>query len=236
MAPVLLNPSMLAAAGGGSGYLSHALAKSPLGVWMQGEASGTTLVDSSGNSHNGTYTGSPSLNQTGILPTDTGKSVAYSGSGQYATVANASWMIPTDFTAEIWFKSTSTGGTQDVFTNAHASLTSRWMMRVASGQLQYYSWSGSSWTEIHGSISSATLYHAVITYNGTTQIKKLYLNKTLVATSGAVVIAGVATVTAGLGIAALQSGSELWAGNAQAAALYGHEFTQSEVDDNYDAA
>ena len=236
MAPVLLNPSRFAAGGGGSGYLSHVLAKGALGAWMLGDTSGTTLTDSSGNSHNGTYTGSPSLNQAGILPTDPGKSVAFSGSGQYATVANASWMVPNDFTAEIWFKSTSTGGTQDVFTNAHASLTSRWMMRVASNQLQFYSWSGSAWTEIHGSISSATLYHAVATYNSTSQIKKLYLNGSLVATSGAVVVAGVATVSAGIGIAGLQSGGELWAGNAQAAALYGYDLSLADVGDNYAAA
>ena len=237
MAPVLLNPSLFAAAGGGSTYLSHVLAKGALGAWMLGDTSGTTMVDSSGNGHDGAYVGSPSLNQTGILPTDPGKSVAFNGSSQYATVANAAWMLPASFSAEIWFKSTGVaGGDHDVFVNAHASLTSRWMLRQNGANLYFYTWSGSSWTEIHGSISAATLYHAVATYNSTSQIKKLYLNNSLVATSGATTVAGVATVTAGLGIASLQNGQEFWAGSAQAAALYNYDLSAADVSDNYAAA
>ena len=217
MAPVLLNPSRFAAAGGG-GYAGEVLADSPAWWGRQGDSSGTVMTDSSGNARDGAYVGSPTLGATGLISPTDGTAVAYSGSSQYGTVANAAWMTAANtFTAECWIKATSVGGTQDAFTNAHGSLTSRWMLRVASSQLQFYTWSGSAWTEIHASISAGVTYHIAATYDAS--VKRLYVDGALISTSGAVTVAQ-GTVAAGFGIAGLQSGSELFGGTVDEAAFY----------------
>lgn len=52
-----------------------------VGLWKLDELSGTTAIDSSGNGHNGTYTGTVTLGNTSLLPSGTGKSAAFSDTG-----------------------------------------------------------------------------------------------------------------------------------------------------------
>jgi hypothetical protein len=52
-------------------YSAAVLADSPVGYWRLGESSGTTMSDSSGNGHDGTYVNTPTLGQTGAVPGNT---------------------------------------------------------------------------------------------------------------------------------------------------------------------
>lgn len=91
-------------------YVSEVLADSPLGYWRQGDASGTTMTDSSGNGRNGTYVNSPTLAQSGALssdPSDT--AVLYDGSNDRADTTWGSWQNVTDITVEAWIKTTASG-------------------------------------------------------------------------------------------------------------------------------
>jgi len=93
-------------------YSSEVLADSPLVYWKLAEASGTTMVDSSGNSRAGTYTASPTLGQTGPLAGSSDTAALFNGTTQYGQIASASWMnVSTEFTIEAWFKTTATAGT-----------------------------------------------------------------------------------------------------------------------------
>lgn len=62
---------------------------SPLLYWRLGETSGSTAADASGNSRNGTYIGSPTLGQRGLLAGDGDRSVRF-GSGKYVEHAYSS--------------------------------------------------------------------------------------------------------------------------------------------------
>jgi len=84
------------------GYLQALLADSPLGIWMMDEASGTTMVDSSGNGRNGTYAGA-TVNVAG--PTSKlSKAVQFSGSGEGVVSSPLNLAGTTEVTVEFWMK------------------------------------------------------------------------------------------------------------------------------------
>lgn len=96
-----------------SAYSTTILADSPLGYWRMGESSGTTLTDTSGNTHNGSYVGTAgstyTLAQTGAtIEGDT--AVKFSGTPNtgpagYANVPYAAWMDATSaISVEAWVK------------------------------------------------------------------------------------------------------------------------------------
>ena len=73
-------------------YASEVLADTPLAYYRLGEASGTTLVDSSGNARDGTYAGSPTLGAASLLVSDpSNTAVSFDGVNDIATVASATW-------------------------------------------------------------------------------------------------------------------------------------------------
>jgi hypothetical protein len=73
--------------GGGSGpaYADLVLADSPTRFYKLDDTSGTTAVDSSGNSSNGTYNNAPTLNQTSLLYSGAGACVSFDGSNDTMT-------------------------------------------------------------------------------------------------------------------------------------------------------
>jgi hypothetical protein len=88
-------------------YVSEILADSPVAYWRLGETSGTTAVDSSGSGHSGTYGGTLTLAQTGVLAGDADKSVLFGGGT--VDLGTAAYLdFSGNFTWEGWIKTTST--------------------------------------------------------------------------------------------------------------------------------
>lgn len=71
-----------------SAYSDAVLALSPNRYYRLGETSGTTAVDAAGAS-NGTYTNSPTLNQTGPLNGDSDPAVLFDGTNDYVACGSA---------------------------------------------------------------------------------------------------------------------------------------------------
>lgn len=95
-----------------STYSSVVASSSPVGFWRLGEASGTTMADSSGNARDGSYFGSPTLSVPGALDGDTNTAVGFNGTSQYATVPdNAAFDIDTtgSLSVEAWVRAPSWG-------------------------------------------------------------------------------------------------------------------------------
>ena len=76
------------------------LALSPLGYWKLGEASGSTVADSSGNGNAGTIHGGVTLAQTGGLTGDASTGALFDGSTGYITLPMPA---PTNFSQGISF-------------------------------------------------------------------------------------------------------------------------------------
>lgn len=89
-------------------YSGEVLADSPVGYWRLNDTSGTTAVDSSGGGHDGTYSGSFTLNQPTLLVEGSGASVNFTG-GQMAVPDTLSLRLGTGAVSyEIWVNLTST--------------------------------------------------------------------------------------------------------------------------------
>jgi hypothetical protein len=84
------------------------LANKPTAYWRLGEKSGIIAYDSSGNGHDGTYTG-VSLNQTGVLANDSDTATTFSGgtSSYLSTNASITFTGTSPFTASAWFKTSN---------------------------------------------------------------------------------------------------------------------------------
>jgi hypothetical protein len=99
------------------------IATEPLSVGLQRwfkmeETSGTDAIDTQGNG-NGTYTGSPTLNQTGKV----GQCPTFNGTSAYVDfVSPQSWGITADgWTISCWFNKTSLAATQIIFSKGTAT-------------------------------------------------------------------------------------------------------------------
>lgn len=79
------------------------------GWWRQGEASGTTMADSSGNGRDGIYGDAPTLGQTGLIVGDATTSASYADSADYAQVNFASWMNTSALTLVMVVKNPTSG-------------------------------------------------------------------------------------------------------------------------------
>jgi PKD repeat protein len=89
--------------GGGGSYPSRVLGTTGLlSYWRLGDSSGTTLVDTFGNS-NATTVGSPTLNTPGALAGDSDSAVGFDGLDDSAT-ANLSLSGTSQVTVEFWMK------------------------------------------------------------------------------------------------------------------------------------
>ena len=96
--------------GGTHPYASEVLGDTPSLYFRFDETAPTTALDSSGNASTGTEVGSPTQATAGTLMTDTDTALTLNGTTQYV-YGSASYVDPTTFSIEAWFKtSTTTGG------------------------------------------------------------------------------------------------------------------------------
>lgn len=152
-------------------YSSEVLADSPLVYYRLGEASGSTLVDSSGNGRNGTYNGDYTLGQPGLtLDTDTAAAFA-GGATAWTTTTYGAWMNSlTTFTVEVWFRLSDIAGGY-VAGRWPNSGGSQWFI-VAGGDdnLTTVARIGGTQRNLASTYTrdTTTIYHVAMTYDGTT--------------------------------------------------------------------
>ena len=98
-------------------YAQAVLADAPAGYWRFGEASGTSLTDSSGNANNGTYLNGVALGAPGaLLPADTNTAATYDGVNDSGRVPHAASLnTASTFTLEGWVKRSTTSKSLELF-------------------------------------------------------------------------------------------------------------------------
>lgn len=134
--PSLINPYAFGVAG--SAFDAAVMADSPLWYGHHGEPSGTTMVDSSGNAHDGSYTNSPALAQAGIAG-DSDTCVDFNGTTQRAQVAFGSWMSVTTIAVETIIKPDTLSGFRLFVARdslAGVSTNSNWHLRLNGNKVE----------------------------------------------------------------------------------------------------
>lgn len=229
----------------GSGYSAAVLADSPLAYFRLDETSGTTLTDSSGNAHNGTYV-SPTLGVTGAT-SDGDKAATFNGTSAYAFAAGggAAW-VPThasSWTFECWAKFTSTGfaGLATIRTPspfADSGITCNITIGRTAGRIgaETWDWANSGSRVISSANNNdGNWHHVAVTFDQPTNTLKLYIDGSLndTKTQGTTGGAGNRQVT----LAANNGGTSQWfPGSLDEFAVYGAALSAARIAAHYAAA
>lgn len=218
-------------------YSAAVLADSPVGYWRLGDASGTTMADSSGGGHDGTYTGSPTLGATGLLTGDSDKAVVFNGSSQYAQVPAGAWMrgeSSDDYTIECLVK--YTGSATYIPISWYAVGTKIAEIATPSGGVEFipYNTTGTGTTIVApGTYNDGKPHMFTVTRAG--NLCTLYVDG--VSAASATVSSAQGATTASLTIGNRGTIDSHWfAGTIDEVSLYNHALTSTRIAAHYTAA
>lgn len=217
-------------------YPSTVLTDTPLTYLRLGEASGTTAVDSSGNTRNASYVGPPTLGTTGLMPSETDTAITCNGNSQAVSFTYASWQdASSTFTVEAWIKPSFVTSTRVIASRQDVAVgTGVWTLRLEGTALKFYNWNSGG--TLQTALSAATVfavgsvYHvvAVFTPSGT---RAIYVNGVLDVSGAASTIL---TVSTPLRFGADGNGPT-YAGVVDEVAYYGTALTGTRIAAHYAA-
>lgn len=156
-----------------AGLVAH---HAPLAWYRQGEPSATTtLVDSSSNGRNGTYSSSTIPGAPSLTPSDPNTAASYSGSNE-AAVVHAAWMNVANLTLFAWIKTSTTGAIQNIWDRDNDSGARQFQFRVkASGVLEFIHLGGAvGFCEGTTVLTDGTARFVAATFDGSNM--KVYVN------------------------------------------------------------
>lgn len=205
------------AGGGGASFRDTVLALTGLqAYWRLGDASGTTITDSSGLSHGGTYGGAYTLGSTALLPSDPTATSTLFGSGSGASIVpGASWMDAST-ALSVGILAESTSGALMMLLNRDSGSGSRmFQFRMNGGPLEFVQIGGGVVVSASpSSYNDGSVHLFGFTFSSSTI--KLYVDGVLIQTTSAAGAMG--TSSENISIAKYTGGdSNPWLGNLQEA-------------------
>ena len=129
-AVLALAGTLLGIAPAGATYPTVVSGSSPIAYYRLGEAAGTTMSDSSGNGHDGTYAGGVTLGGAPAITVDTNTSAFFDGTGSGS--ASGITAPQTAYTLEAWIRPANV--TQDGPARLVSISTSKTQRNVTLGQ------------------------------------------------------------------------------------------------------
>jgi len=166
-----------------SDYAATHASKGLVGLWHMNDASGTTLIDSSGNQLNGTAIGSPTLGQSGKI----GTAVAFDGSTHYEVPSNSSIDMQDQMTISAWIYRNVAGVQHSIFEKYDwTSGKGAYGLRITNTDLFHaaaINGTSSASCESTTPILAHQWYHVAATVNLTNHTIKCYVNGNLESTT-----------------------------------------------------
>lgn len=224
-------------------YADEVLLDTPLAYYRLGEPSGATdMLDSSGNGHDGTYFGEPTLEVASLLVSDSAdKAAFFDGVNDRAAVPAAPWMSPEHITVEFLMKLEVTYGQRAVVNRSEYDVNVgpawSWFFHQAGDRVKFvvftnFGMTSDAWTPV---LTQGVTYHVVGTFDGETA--RLYLDGAEVASQSRVGILNPASST-DLNFAAEHNGNinERFIGVLDEVAIYHHALSADRIAAHYDAA
>lgn len=188
--PVLVNPSRFGTAAPSASFVDTVTALSPSAWYRLGEASGTTMVDSSGNGHDGTYGQggalAPTLGVTGLVAGDSDTAAAFGGTGAAVTngtVPYAAWLdAPTSLSLFVIGQTTSSA-IMAMLDRDDGTGGRVWQFRLNAGKFEFLKIPTTVTASTPGTYNDGVTHDFGATYDGSNI--RLYVDGALVKTQAA---------------------------------------------------
>lgn len=216
-------------------YPTEVAADLPLAYYRLGEGSGTALVDSSGNAHNGTYAGTAAW-VSGLVGGDGNQAVRFNGTNTRGVVADAAWMRPGLLTAEaIITPSALAAGNHTIV--ARNSTAAAFYLRTEGTTLAgavVPTTGGFTRVTAVRTLEVGLAYHVALTWDGDRVV--LYVNGAqdgVSQLSGSLITTAAADFT--IGANAFTTPSEFFAGTIDEVAYYGTPLSATRIAQHYSA-
>ncbi|MCH9693841.1 MAG: hypothetical protein K0U72_04970 [Gammaproteobacteria bacterium] len=152
----------------GGDYSAKILADNPVAYWRLGETSGTTAADSSGNSHDLTYTGTYTLGQPALVSnSDASMRIPTTGSGHAGTTVLTGVTVTG---VETWYQTDSIADYRDVL-SLHSTPYNRIILIHYKTDGRFKVWRGANQSPIMQSDSVVTTgepHHVAVYYDAAT--------------------------------------------------------------------
>lgn len=200
--------------------------------WELAETTGTAAADSKGT-QTGTYNNGATLNQAGLIASDTNNCPSFvNGSAQFVNL-NTTTIVPSGtnaFTWEAWcYPTSSTIGNMRVL-GADDGSTNGPSLMFDKPNNQWHFWRSTAAAQLSanaGPISS--VYHIVATYDG--RVMKLYVNGQ--SRGGVIDTTSITTIGGAFNIGASGNYGGFWQGKLQYVALYTVALTGAQIRKHY---
>lgn len=214
-------------------YSSEVLADSPYLYWRFGEASGTSVADTSGNGRTGFCDATRGV--AGLLTGDPNFAVSNDGTlNRIGTRSDTTDL--TAFSIEAWVKQDSTNsGIRYVAGREDAGVSGifRLMMNNRVPTVDIWSAAGTNATVTGTALTAGTTHHLAATYDGTTLT--LYVDGVSVGTPSTTVSGALRTVNTDFTVLASPSGSSRFGGTIDEVAHYTTALSGARVAAHYSA-
>lgn len=160
-------------------YRAEVLADTPTIFLPLDENTGTVATDLSGNGNDGTYQGTPALNQASIVTGDVAagvSSVDFAGGSRYVSLPSLS-MSNKSFTLEMWIKAQSVGTQQSFWLNGDTQAGNKYLhCGLLSSGLLYFNFYSDDMSAATNALVNATIYHIVHRYDYVADLASIWLN------------------------------------------------------------
>ncbi len=244
------NPLLLKVSGG-TDWENAVNSLSPTAWWRLGETSGTDALDENAT-YDGTYIGSPSLNQSSLVAGDDNPCIRLNGSSQLVSMGDVLNVGAQDFSVVIWVNpDTLVGGSaQRAFQKRGGGglgTQSGWQIGTSSGFNNTLIDAGDgSYSQItstgFGNVSNGNISMLCLTWSNENERLRLYTNDALLATgsvTGSLSGKSISTtrpMTLGCSDNGGGARSQFWDGFVDEGLFFlGTELTASNVSDLYTA-
>ncbi len=212
-------------------YADAVLADQPVRYYRLDEISGTTFYDAMASGNNGAITGGVTVGATGLLTGDGDKAATFNGSSGYASCPTTG--LPSGnsaFTIEGWFSRSGTPSVVGIVAFfGTGGTSSEYAFIGINGSNVIYGSAGTKTITSSTTAAINTVYHVVLTYDGTTAT--LYINGT---SAGSTSSGTVAISLSNMTIGSINAG-DYFPGTLDEVAIYGSALPAARVSAHYAA-
>lgn len=218
-------------------YETAVLADSPRGYWKLGDTSGTTVVDSSGNAHDGTYGAGVTLNIPGGVNGSDPCVLNTQATNAFITVADhADFKPSTAISVEAWVQLVANNGNQRIVQKGTTDQGLRWYWDGSNLRAKFRISGTDRELTYAAPFSDKAWHHIVLTWASGNPVR-LWFDKVNVVSSSNI------TGTLDTNTSALEWGSkagtggtasERWNGYMDEVAFYATELNSTSIASHYD--